>query len=451
MHFVTWILLTILFVFKEVSSQDSNVTAGHSTLSDIVHKDEAKTATHSPCHSHIHVSMEHDITKALDRCIANMFDSADSDTVFNLLWEMSKYKMDEFEYKMDFKSKHIKHEVVFRDITFILISCVVPLVEWDFSKRNLQISFEKLVFNVKGALQDESTKVLSIHVTMQLLNVTMNIFESPENRNQTQLTMKYDSFIMSHDLLRKCFWTAYDAEKNVLPDEEKSDLDRVILEALPSMLLEHLNRYQIFDSIFNSYDQAKYQITSMYSDSVDSQNKFYYFIPRIPFFCFHLKKIIIKGLMNFQMVHVYDKLQSFTHTLLIENVEGRMILDYGRPGETPMKLNFKTDYLTISINKNTRCVSVNARYYYVNGTDGLLTYRQSPLMMNTIETAIASYIMSSMKVERTYDVKILEQQIQIQAISDWPTMRRKYQEWIPFNNDGTEMKNSVHENNSITA
>lgn len=193
-------------------------------------------------------------------------------------------------------------------------------------------------------------------------------------------------------------WTANsDENETTIPGDKKKELNLILLEALPVLLIEHLDRHQLFDTIYKCYSRSKNQIISTYPDFVHNEQKFYYLIPRISFYCFYFKLMVIKGLPNFQLIQVRMTLSPFPHVLLIKNVEGRMDLDYGTRDEKPLELTFKIDFLTLSINKEKKSVNVNARYYQVNGTSGPLNYRQSSVIMNRIESAIASSIMSSMK------------------------------------------------------
>lgn len=182
-----------------------------------------------------------------------------------------------------------------------------------------------------------------------------------------------------------------------LSSKQEDELTKEIHHVLPELLRQHINRNpefsKAFDDISKIYHQPSY-ITSSYPNFLSHRDLYYYFIPEIPFYGFHLRNVVMQGLGNIESFEIDSNSDIFTHTLLVQNIRGSMTLDYGCETETPLELNYAIGYLTISTKQNTDLVHVEAKGGSVNLTSGSsLTYLQSAVMMEKIESAVASSLM----------------------------------------------------------
>lgn len=171
------------------------------------------------------------------------------------------------------------------------------------------------------------------------------------------------------------------------------------------MLQTNINRNSEFAlslyEIFETYNQPHAELVSQNPDFSSNPQKYYYLIPKFPFLCFTLKEIVIFGLSNFDSFKVHKTSPIFTQTLLMKNLTGGVILDYKSASEKPLELYFEINSLFVSKKYETRCIYVQAKYTSINlaKLSGTLTFRQKEVLMNGLESAIASSILPSAKGE----------------------------------------------------
>lgn len=174
-----------------------------------------------------------------------------------------------------------------------------------------------------------------------------------------------------------------------------------MVPALSKLLRENYKTNQEFPkslrTLFKAYSGSKKTLLSTHPDFFTNDNKYYYLIPKISFFCFNLKNVFIRGLWHLEWLKINTGLSIFTHSLMIRNVQGSVVLDFGTTQEKPVELQFKIDYFSISI--DGKSVNVDARCYSVNKTNTPLSYRQSALIMQRIELAVASSVLPTMGSE----------------------------------------------------
>ncbi|XP_065208585.1 uncharacterized protein LOC135837291 isoform X1 [Planococcus citri] len=169
-----------------------------------------------------------------------------------------------------------------------------------------------------------------------------------------------------------------------------------------------------------------------------------YSISTFPYFCFNLRNITIRGLVNYQVLN--KTAEPFVYTLWIKDILGIMILDYNSTVETPMQMNFVAEHISISIDLKKNLINVQAQNYWVvrAAEQALLTDHRSEIIMQHVESAIATTLMPSMKFglikNQTYKIYDMESPTgkmldKIAQKSDWKTIKEMLSEWVPFNDE----------------
>lgn len=186
----------------------------------------------------------------------------------------------------------------------------------------------------------------------------------------------------------------------------QEELTQETKSALIAMLRENIERnknfYQVFDGLFREYIQTTHEMIASHPGILNQDQKYYYLIPKIPFYHFTLNSIVIRGLSNVDSLKIFTIPDIFTRSMVVKHLQGSLILDYGSQGRDspkPMELSFKIDYLTISTRHKVNCAHVEAKYYGFSNARGPLTYRQSAFLMQSIESAIVSAVMPSKEGE----------------------------------------------------
>ncbi|XP_065208595.1 uncharacterized protein LOC135837297 [Planococcus citri] len=295
---------------------------------------------------------------------------------------------------------------------------------WRSSDKKIRISTERLMIVSKGGISEhEDTSHASYFAELQFQNFVLDATRVSHDPNDVKFSFEFsynNSCVCNH--------------------EPRDDIDMIKKTKLmiPLALHEHMNSNPKFSEAIHQIVKIYYgpeEIISADPNFSDHRQQYYYFIPLIFFYGFGLRNVIIQGLLNIESLDVDKESSFFTQTLLMRNITGHMVLDYGSDEMAPLELNFLIDYFSISIQNANDLVHVEARSYSVNRTtnDDPLTYRQSANIIRKIECALAAGLMPSKRAWKTCHMESDIGQIEITNATDWDMIVKKYSDWIPFN------------------
>ncbi|XP_065208600.1 uncharacterized protein LOC135837303 [Planococcus citri] len=397
------------------------------------------------------IYLENDITKLLDKWITSVF-TVDSEKACDLFSTVSYYKVKEFEHELDHNVSHFDKKFFFQDVNFTMVRMTEdmvdsdfsgewepPQIHWKFSENKLTVFFEELMLHTQGTLGAKKNEPYAdFNTYLGVFNATLVAVASPNPENTDYLKIAYDfSYPESVTFLNG----DEDVQWFNVTTPPHEDLNKEIEPVLPLMISKNIqNNYEFsyaLGEIFEAYTDTKKEIIYEHPDFVKNSGLFHYLIPKIPFYEFTLKRVVIFGLSNLESFKVHSTSGVFTHTLLVKNVEGSVTLDYGTDEESPLKMIFQIDCLFISKRDDTSCAYVNAQYYHIARakTNVLLTNRQSEAIIHGLERGIASSVLPSMEVGKVCDLETPLDEIDITNATDWKSVKESYRGWIPFNDD----------------
>ncbi|XP_065208611.1 uncharacterized protein LOC135837313 [Planococcus citri] len=387
------------------------------------------------------VCSENDITIHLNEWVSAIFTKGHKRGT-KIIYAIYDCRLKQFEYNISNQETDLNKKIFFQEITF----GANPLIEytnkkaqqihWKFAENKIIVSFEELYFRVEiraRSRAENGDKFEDVATYPKFKNFTLTVVKSHTKEDQ----ITYDFTHSGIDDWEDTFWHTV----GNLTLEEKDQINRLIKPTLPTILRENLNTntkliYEL-DDLFQSYDNPRKKLSSTHTDFSNNPQKYYYLIAEIPFFNFVLKHVVIYGLWNFESYKVHATHGIFTHTMLVRNIEGTMTLDYGSEKEPPLELNFHINCFILSKQDDTECVYGQAKYYTVTRTrtNVLLSSLQSEVVINQLESALASALLSSKKVGKICDVEMPLEKLKISNTSDWKSIKEFYNGWIPFNDD----------------
>ncbi|XP_065216956.1 uncharacterized protein LOC135843127 isoform X2 [Planococcus citri] len=260
---------------------------------------------------------------------------------------------------------------------------------WNFKENNTIAFFEKLDLVIWRLPMGGPARKSDAEIYPTYNNFTISADVGPYTEDDLKINCNITYSSMDN-------WSDIPWNRIGLPveDGEGDRLEEEIRRDLPTILQEGLNYnenftnklYQVFQE---AYEKPRKEIISTYPDFSGNSQKYYYHIPQIPLFCFTLKRIVISGLTNFESYGVVRDTYgnfTFTHSLLIRNVQGTMILDYGFENEPNLDLHFQIDRFILSKNEKIDCIRGQAEYYKVTRTKAnvVLSDRHSELGRHVI-------------------------------------------------------------------
>ncbi|XP_065218567.1 uncharacterized protein LOC135844330 [Planococcus citri] len=379
------------------------------------------------------IRLQNDITQQLNAWIPSIFEINDKNATDIICISLNRHRLKRFE---DLHTKfyfvniyfHIKHK-----------KNKASQILWKFQENNIMAFFEKLNFemNLRAKVPlGNSTIISDANIYPTFNNFTFTAIASYTD-DDSKIT--YNISNITHSGIDS--WQQNEWWNPDLTNPDKNQLEVEIKRAAPTILQQILNNNQNFsgklDEIFQVYEKSRKEIISTYADFSNNSQKYFYHIPQIPLFCFTLKHIVISGLTNFESYEVGRGISgNFVHSLLVRNIQGTLSLDYGFENEPDLDLRFQIDRFTLSKKHGTADdVHGQAKYYKVTRTKSniLLSDRHSEVIMNRLESALATALLSLNKAWKACDIECEIGQIEITNSSDWRTIVEKYSDWIPFN------------------
>ncbi|XP_065208605.1 uncharacterized protein LOC135837308 [Planococcus citri] len=427
-------------------------------------------------YSTLEVSLENDITKHTDNWVTSIFTSGETGP--KQMIELYYNKFNEFEYNISNQENNVSTKYIFQNISIGTFFCtddssdntddsdnsdntddsdntdntdntvMVQQITWKFSESKISAFLEGFHFYIYGDVKIKTSvsnyeKSSKIAMYPTFKNFTLTSLASYTKDNDLKIT--HDFTCTSVDYWKASLWYG----GNLTADcEYTKQLDREIKQILPTIFRKSLNNSQTYITRFNvvviqAYEQPRQEIISVHPDFLNNSQKYYYLIPKIPFLCFILKRIVIHGLSNFESFKTRRSLEEdpkiFTHTLLIRNIRGSMTLDYRSELEKALKLNFQINSFNLTKKDRTYCVYGHAKDYTITraNTNVSLSSLQSEVVMNRLQSALASALLRlpSKKSGQFGDLEMALEKIKISNSSDWETIKESYKKWIPFHND----------------
>ncbi|XP_065208596.1 uncharacterized protein LOC135837299 [Planococcus citri] len=397
-------------------------------LTLLVLKEIPSTQTASP-------SLTYDISKSLanwiDRIFENFKDSNIDRVLKNAFVSAKEHIVGELEYNTtDERNPALfQTEVILYNVTL----CINPsdtagtmpftLRTWKSSDKKIRVSTERLtIVSDVGIRAHKNESYASYFAELQFQDFVLEASQKSEDTTDVKFSFEfsYNNFYMYNYNLR---------DDTKWPEDEPRKTSKLIM---PSLLREHMNRNPKFSEAINQIIKNDNQPPEI--GSADRQ-QYYYFIPLIPFYGFGMRNVIIQGLLNIESLDIDKGSSLFTHTMLIRNITGHMVLDYASDEMAPLELNFLIDYFSISIQNANNLVHVETRSYSVNRTTGddPLTYRQSANIIRKIECALVAGLVPSKRAWKTCQMESDIGQIEITNETDWNVIVKQYSDWIPFN------------------
>ncbi|XP_065208598.1 uncharacterized protein LOC135837301 [Planococcus citri] len=409
------------------------------------------------------ISSENDITKHLNESITNIL-AIGVENATEIISTVKDHKLMEFEYNISKPVDQFQTKLFFQNITMVTYinseprEWIPPQIHLEFLENKISLFYEDLRFTLDatiGTVKGEDSSIIRAYPGFRnftLIAVRSNV-ENDDLKFSYNIT--YSGFRDWMSIIPRINW--YN-NSNALT---QTDLNKLALEMMPAsleMILENIHNNRNFsrslEEIFQTYEKPRKEIISKHPDFMNNQQEYYYLIAEYPFMCFALKDIVIGGLSNFESFKLIRRTSGiFTHTLLIRDVRGKMTLDYRSENEPDLELNFQIDHLFVSKKDDSGCIFVHAKYYTVTRTETnvSLSGLQSEVIMNGMESAMASALFPSMRAARICDHETSLNNIKISNTSDWETIKEIYKGWIPFNDDySVSSTPATHSENDIT-
>ncbi|XP_065208587.1 uncharacterized protein LOC135837292 [Planococcus citri] len=366
---------------------------------------------------------ENDITKHLHESISNIF-AINAEDVIDLISTTANYEIKEFQYNVTKKVIPFQTMFFFQDIliwrfegTSSEEDIPPPQLHWEFIEKKMFLFYEDIRISLQaviGAVKGENLS--TIRVRPRFSNFTLTAVGSYIEHD---LKFSYD---ISYNGLRcwlpTIWWTEISSVKDDLEQLEQQIIP-ASLAMIHNNLLNNIDFSDTLKEIFQAYEKPRKEIISKHPDFLNNPQQYYYLIPEYTFFGFILKDIVIRGLSNFKSFkYIRSTSGIFSHTLHITDVRGKMTLDYRSENATNLELNFQMDYLFVSKKEDSGCVFAKAKFYTVVSTKTNVSLSARPLqvMMNGLESAIATSLLPSMKIGKTCDLETSLEEIEVSRI-----------------------------------
>ncbi|XP_065204143.1 uncharacterized protein LOC135834239 [Planococcus citri] len=393
-------------------------------------------------------SFKYDISTSLADWISKIFKSRENLNINSAMKNAlaSAYIIGEWEYNITEKMNLVapfQSQIILYDTNFYTHpkdteeTKPFTLKSWRSSDNKIRLSSKKFRITVEGEIRAEKNRChAGYFTTLHFEDFVLDAIPVSDTLYGVEFSTEFSYnkyYVWNHGSEAHIKWTKNDDYR----DDHRKKLTKMIIPILPSILREYMNGNpkfsEAFDQITKIYNYLPGTVSARPNFS-DHRHQYYYFIPLIHIYGFCLRNVTIQGLLNIEVTDVDTESYFFTDTILMRNVTGNMILDYGSEEMAPLGLNFLIDYLSISIKNGTDFVHVEARSYCVNRTNGdPLTHRQSASIIRRIECALAPALMPSKRAWKTCHMESDIGHIEITNATDWETIVRKYQDWIPFN------------------
>ncbi|XP_065208580.1 uncharacterized protein LOC135837288 [Planococcus citri] len=391
------------------------------------------------------LNYENDVTKQVDDWIARLF-KITKESMKKLFSRISTTTLNDFSFDIDQEIPPLGNKFHFRDVYMNVSEFRSPQLDWRFSENKMIIFLSEFTVRMLGyLLKPSNAHYTGFDTHLDLENISFTFALNADEKISQDFRQNESWLWYSVDAKWRARFYEFD-EYEYSPHDKRNELEKELLPAAVALLRENLNRNpQFADSlrtIFAIYSDRRKSLVKMHPDFFTMRDKYYYLIPNIPFFCFNLKKVIIQGLWNLELFKVN---KGNAAKIVIKDVHGSLNLDFGTSQETPLELKFKIDLISLSVQYET-LVSVDARSYSVSRDDSFLPYRQSTLIMQQLEMAIAQALLFVSFKEFSWSEnqlsKIEEIESPIREIlnknsdkSDWQAFKQTLREWIPFNDD----------------
>ncbi|XP_065208590.1 uncharacterized protein LOC135837294 isoform X2 [Planococcus citri] len=374
------------------------------------------------------ICSENDVTKHLNESISNIF-AINAQDAIELISTVRNHKMKEFEYNVSKNVNPFQTKFFFQNIciwrfegTSSEEDIPPPQLHWEFIEKKMSLLYEDLRISLQGMIGAvKGENISKIRIRPGFKNFTLTAVGSYIDHNN----LKFSHNITYNGL--RCWMlatpTVYWFTKISSSRDDLEQLDQQIIPASLAMIHRNIqdNRYfsDKLKEIFQTYEKPRKEIISKHPDFLTNPQRYYYLIPEYTFFRFILKDIVIRGLSNFKSFKcIRSSSGIFTHTLHVRDVRGNMTLDYRSKNATNLELDFQIDYLFVSKKEDSSCVFVQAKYYTVvsTKTNVSLSTRPSLVIMNGLESAIASSLLPSMKIGKTCDLGTSLEEIEISNV-----------------------------------
>ncbi|XP_065208586.1 uncharacterized protein LOC135837291 isoform X2 [Planococcus citri] len=317
----------------------------------------------------------------------------------------------------------------------------------NFSNGNLHFTAEELTISINGTMQnpDNSSKNhFSLNWTATLKAVLIKITGLFTNLSNEELPIDVSFRKFCEDFPYEIYNESLHSSKPAIADQ------KLMEKSLTPKMISLVRKYLITRGrkLLNEYFRQNLRTNyfSNHSNLLENHHRYEYFIPNVSSIWFDLTNITIFGLANFKSFNaVVKKDDSFIGALLMRDIEGTMILDYGSLIEAPIELNFNASCIEILIKRSGDRVYVEAQNYKITPT---MSDHRSAVTMQRIEYAIAASMWPSMNVfwkehqlRRIYDPESPHRK------TDWNTIAQLFNKSIPFDyNPPTNITTTVVSN-----
>ncbi|XP_065208570.1 uncharacterized protein LOC135837283 isoform X2 [Planococcus citri] len=375
----------------------------------------------------------------MNKTIFKLFQSVKTVVVSNLLRRIQNLEPNTYEYNLSRPIEGFQDRIIFCDVTIqdIWLYKRSKHIDYDFLNNKIKIELDETDIHFGADVYSaRDTYYGSFYAVMEIKHgCLINVAKLPGNDLDKvfQIDMEFSN---SSNITYNIF------NESVT---RNSDLVKEIESKLPSILLDNMKNNQIFlQSLNNSYGfHPKRHLLAQRRGYMNREQLYNYRIPTAPHFCFKLINITIRGMSNFHSLKFHQFPKTYVHTLLIKDIRGNVILDYGRESEPYLKFNFHADYLSISKDRFTERygigLKVGAHWCTVNTAEGNIpvTSIQSEGIVRSIESAIAFSFMPRFNVWKAHEIDDpMEQKCsEISSELDWNKTKELCKKWIPFNED----------------
>lgn len=389
------------------------------------------------------------IAKLIDKSIATVFTSIDSNVINELIRNIANSNATNFETSINSGEKTSDSKFYYSGVNVSILYYGYPEAHFDFATNKLVIFNSEFTVRVEGYLGAVKEIALAGFIrSLDFTNITIKAQKSPENisDDKFQISITYDDVNFNYIYLP---WF----QEYLTPEEQQKLADK-IERTLPLVLLDNINQNEHFLEVLNrtfTKQMFKREMALSCSDFFNHEEKFYYRAQNVSSFRVTLGNITVKGLMNFVSVEFDRALGYPTNTLEIENVRGKALLRYDGENSTAFELDFETERISMSVNNEMQRVYVEARNYSVIDTkrNVSLTESQSGWIMEGIGQAIAASTLPSMKICRSKAElsgehetvhPLMQLFTEISEKFHWNIINESYSQWTPFDGNYTTTK-----------
>ncbi|XP_065208583.1 uncharacterized protein LOC135837290 isoform X2 [Planococcus citri] len=355
---------------------------------------------------------EHDVTKYMDEWIARLFKFT-KEPMKKLFSKISTTTLSAFSFDIGDYISPLGSTFYFRDVYMNVSEFRWSQLDWRFSENTSEMLVFVSEFTVRvfGCILKTSDEHYTRFETFLGLENTSFTFAINADEKISQDFRQNKSRI----LMEARF---YDCNDSSQPDYHRTELDAALLPAAVALLRENLNQNPKFaKSLRAIFDRRKSRLVKTYPDLFTMPDKYYYLIPKIPFFSFNLKNVIIHGLWNLESIKVNKGNEA---KIVVKDVHGSLNLDFGTSQETPLELMFKIDHFSLSVQHEKFRIELAIA---------------EALLLVSFKEGIVSWSKNQLSEIQEIELPIKEILNKSSDKSDWQTFKQTLREWIPFNDD----------------